>query len=93
MSIPCVQRATIFDNGDDCLHVTLQAIDSPPGGQAIIITSQKRQSRHPREERVKFLACLDREGLVALGDLIQRQLAQTQPAATQPHKKAVASLE
>ena len=93
MSIPCVQRTTIFDNGDDCLHVTLQAVDSPPGGQAIIITSQKRQSRHPREERVKFLACLDREGLVALSKLIQRQLAQTQPVATQSHKKPVASLE
>lgn len=93
MSIPCVQRTTIFDNGDDCLHVTLQAVDSPPGGQAIIITSQKRQSRHPREERVKFLACLDSEGLVALSELIQRQLAQTQPVATQSHKKPVASLE
>lgn len=93
MSTLCVQRATLLDNGDYSLHVTLQAVDSPPGGQAIIISSKKRLSRNPREEQVKFLACLDREGLVALGQLIERQLAQNRPLPTTTLQNVVASLE
>lgn len=69
-----IKRATIFDNGDYSLHVTLHPVCSPLDGHTLIITSQKRESRNPHEEQVRFMACLDREGLINLVDLIQDKL-------------------
>jgi hypothetical protein len=68
-------RTTLFDNGDFSLHARLSPVTSPEAGHALTITSQRQESRNPHEEQVRFFACLDREGLAKLGDLIQQQLA------------------
>lgn len=68
-------RTTLFDNGDFSLHARLTPVTSPEEGHALTITSQRQESRNPHEEQVRFFACLDREGLTRLGDLIQQQLA------------------
>ncbi|WP_312260633.1 hypothetical protein [Limnohabitans sp.] len=68
-------RTTIFDNGDFSLHAQLAPVSSPEGGHAFTITSQRQESRNPHEEHVKFFACLDREGLQGLSDLIKNELA------------------
>lgn len=75
MSKKGIPRATIFDNGDYSLHVTLQPVCSPIGGQTLIITSQKHESRNPHEEHVRFLANLDSDGLSKLIDVIQEGLS------------------
>jgi hypothetical protein len=67
-------RTTIFDNGDFSLHAQLAPVSSPQGGHAFTITSQRQESRNPHEEHVRFFACLDREGLEDLSELIQRAL-------------------
>lgn len=69
------ETTTVFDNGDYSLNVTLSPVQSPIDGQALIITSKRKESRNPNEEQVRFMTCLDREGLTKLGDLIQNQLA------------------
>ena len=68
------KNITIFDNGDFSLHAKLTPTPSPQHGLAITITSQRQTSRNPHEEQVRFFACLDREGLQALADLIQQTL-------------------
>lgn len=68
-------RTTIFDNGDFSLHAQFAAVSSPEGGLAFTITSQRQESRNPHEEHVKFFACLDRQGLEGLSDLIKNELA------------------
>ena len=70
-----VETTIVFENGDYSLSVTLSPVHSPIDGQALIITSKRKESRNPNEEQVRFMACLDREGLTKLGDLIQKQLA------------------
>ena len=77
-------RTTLFDNGDFSLHARLTPVTSPAEGHALTITSQRQESRNPHEEHVRFFACLDREGLTRLGDLIQ------QPLATHPESRAAA---
>ena len=67
-------RTTLFDNGDFSLHARLSAVVSPESGYALTITSQRQESRNPHEEQVRFFACLEREGLQALADLIQQTL-------------------
>ena len=67
-------RTTLFDNGDFSLHARLSAVVSPEGGYALTITSKRQESRNPHEEQVRFFACLEREGLQALADLIQQTL-------------------
>ena len=67
-------RTTLFDNGDFSLHAQLSPVSSPQGGHAFIITSQRQESRNPHDEQVRFLACLDREGLQALANLILNTL-------------------
>lgn len=69
-----MQHVCILDNGDFCYRVRLAPVRSPLHGHALTITSQRRASRHPDEEQVRFLACLDREGLQALAGLIQQAL-------------------
>ncbi len=67
-------HTTLFNNGDFSLHARLSAVISPEGGYALTITSQRRESRNPHEEQVRFFACLEREGLQALAELIQQTL-------------------
>lgn len=74
MSRKHIKRVTIFDNGDYSLHVTLHPVCSPLNGHTLIITSRKRESRNPQEEQVRFLACLDRDGLTNLVEIIQDKL-------------------
>ena len=69
-----VCRTTLFDNGDFRLHAHIAPITSPDNSLALTITSQRPASRNPREEHVRFFACLDREGLQALADVIQAAL-------------------
>ena len=68
-------RTTLFDNGDFSLHAHLTPVISPEEGHALTITSQRRESRNPNEEHVRFFACLDRAGLVNLQNMIQQELA------------------
>lgn len=68
------ETATVFDNGDYSLNVTLSPVHSPIDGQALIITSKRKESRNPNEEQVRFMTCLDREGLTKLAEIIQKQL-------------------
>jgi hypothetical protein len=63
-------RATLFNNGDFSLHAQISPVTSPSNGYALTITSQRRASRNPHEEQVRFFTCLDRQGLRALADLI-----------------------
>ncbi len=67
-------HTTLFNNGDFSLHARLSAVVSPVSGYALTLTSQRQESRNPHEEQVRFFACLDREGLQALADLIQETL-------------------
>lgn len=63
-------RTTLLDSPDFSLHAQLSPVISPTDGHALTITSQRLQSRNPHEEHVRFFACLDRQGLQALADLI-----------------------
>lgn len=67
-------HTTFINNGDFRLHARLSDVVSPEGGYALTITSQRQESRNPHEEQVRFFACLEREGLQALADLIQQTL-------------------
>lgn len=68
-------RISLIDNGDFSLHAQLSPVSSPVGGYALTITSKRQESRNPNEEHVRFFACLDREGLQNLQELIQMELA------------------
>ena len=68
-------RTTLFDNGDFSLHARLSPVSSPEAGHALTITSRRQDSRNPNEEQVKFFACLDRQGLQNLQQLIAVELA------------------
>jgi len=50
-------RTTLFDNGDFSLHARLTPVTSPEEGYALTITSQRKESRNPNEEHVRFFAC------------------------------------
>lgn len=76
------QRTTLFDNGDYSLHAKLSPVASPEGGYALTITSQRQESRNPSEEQVKFFACLDRQGLEGLSDLINLSLSRMDGIST-----------
>ena len=65
---------TLFNNGDFSLHARLSAVVSPVGGYALTITSLRQESCNPLEEQVRFYACIEREGLQAIADLIQQTL-------------------
>lgn len=67
-------RATIFDNGDFSLHASIVPVSSPKNGHALTITSQRKESRNPTEEQVRFFTCLDNDGLQSLLTLIQSHL-------------------
>lgn len=68
---------TLLDSPDFRLHARLSPVVSPAGGHALTISSQRLQSRNPHEEHVRFFACLDRQGLQALADLLQSTLQRT----------------
>lgn len=65
-----ISRTTFFDNGDLCYHAQVQPLNGPPGVYSFTITSQKRASRSPKEEWVKFLACLSKQELLQLSQLL-----------------------
>lgn len=67
-------RITLLDNGDFSLHAQISPVSSPVDGHALTITSKRLESRNPHEEHVRFFACLDRQGLQNLRDLIQVEL-------------------
>ena len=67
-------RTTIFDNGDFSLHARITPVSSHEEGFALTFTSQRKESRNPTEEHVRFFACLDQNGLAKLSALIQFQL-------------------
>ena len=71
-----MHRAVLFDNGDFSYHVHLRPVISPEKGYALDITSQWKTALKPQEQQFRFRACLEREGLVQLRDLIERELAQ-----------------
>lgn len=66
---------TIFDNGDFSLHARLAPVTSPKDGHALTFTSKRKESRNPHEEHVRFFACLDRERLLSLHQLISKELS------------------
>jgi hypothetical protein len=68
-------RTTLFDNGDFSLYARLSPVASPEGGHALTIISTRQESRNPNEEQVKFFACLDRQGLEGLSELINLSLS------------------
>ena len=92
MSKQGIPRATIFDNGDYSLHVTLQPVCSPIGGQTLIITSQRRESRNPQEEHVRFLANLDADGLSKLMGVIQEGLSKASSQRTPLELKSLSTI-
>ena len=77
-------QATLFDNGDFRLQARIAPVPSPDDSLALTITSQRQLSRNPREEHVRFFACLDREGLQALADVIHTALAQPETPRLTP---------
>lgn len=72
-------RTTLLDSPDFSLHARLSPVISPTDGHALTITSQRLHSRNPHEEQVRFFACLDRQGLRALADLINATLHNEAP--------------
>jgi hypothetical protein len=72
-----MNQVSILDNGDLCYRVSLTPVRSPEDGHALTITSQRRASRNPDEQQVRFFACLDRDGLQALANLLEVVLAST----------------
>lgn len=70
-----MHRAVLFDNGDFSYHVQLRPVISPVGGYALDITSQWKTALKSQEQQYRFRACLEREGLLQLRDLIDRALA------------------
>ena len=87
------ETTTVFDNGDYSLNVTLSPVLSPIDGQALIITSKRKESRNPNEEQVRFMACLDREGLTKLADLISEQLAKESSRQSEAREKSQVLME
>ncbi|WP_297728716.1 hypothetical protein [Limnohabitans sp. Rim8] len=75
-------RTTLFDNGDFSLYASLYPVVSPKDGHALTITSRRQESRNPNEEQVKFFACLDRQGLEGLLELINLSLSRTDVTPT-----------
>jgi hypothetical protein len=69
------EYTTLFDNGDYSLHAKLSPVASPEGCHALTITSRRQDSRNPNEDQVKFFACLDRQGLEGLSELINLSLS------------------
>lgn len=67
-------RTTIFNSEDLRYNAAIESITSSRDGFSLAITSQRPASHQPNEEHVRFLACLDREGLERLGALIQTSL-------------------
>ena len=65
-----ISRTTFFDNGDLCYHAQVQELNAPPGVYALSFTSQKRVSKAPREEAVKFFVCLNKDELCKLSQLL-----------------------
>jgi hypothetical protein len=76
------EHTTLFDNGDYSLHAKLSPVASPEGGHALTITSRRQESRNPNEDQVKFFACLDRQGLEGLFELINLALSRTDGTST-----------
>ncbi len=70
-----VHRAVLFDNGDFSYYAYLKPVITPEKGFAFYITSQWRSALNPQEEQFRFKACLGREGLKQLRDLIERELS------------------
>ncbi len=70
-----VHCAVLFDNGDFCYYAYLKPVMSPERGFAFYLTSQWRSALNPQEEQFRFKACLEREGLKQLRDLIERALS------------------
>ena len=69
-------QTNIFDNGDFRLLAKLMPTPSPVDGLTLTITSKRQGSRFPDAEQVRFIACLEREGLQSLATLIQTALRQ-----------------
>lgn len=67
-------RTTIFDNGDYSLYAQISPSISPKEGLALTITSRWQSASNPKEEQVRFKACLERGGLKNLVNLIQLEL-------------------
>jgi hypothetical protein len=65
---------TLLQGNDFSLHAYLTPVRSPVNGYSLTITSQRQAVRNPGEEQVRFFACLEREGLQALADLIHQEL-------------------
>ena len=68
-------KVTLFDNRDFRYFIRLQPIPDPMGGYSFTITSQWESASRPKEEQVRFCACLDRNGLERLHTLIEQELA------------------
>jgi hypothetical protein len=75
-SVNLMQEAVLFDNGDFSYQVHLKPVISTEIGYALDITSQWKSALKPQEKQFRFRACVGREGLVQLRDLIERELAQ-----------------
>ena len=67
-------RTSIFDNGDYSLYAEISPSISPKDGVALTITSRWQSASNPQEEQVRFKACLERDGLEKLVNLIQLEL-------------------
>ena len=73
-----ISRITFFDNGDLRYHAQVQPLRNPEGTFAFTITSQKRLSRTPHEELLRFLACLSRGEMLNLASVIQSAAGSTE---------------
>jgi len=65
---------TISDNGDYSLSVEISPTVSPTNGYALKITSRWKSSANPDEDQVRFMACLEADGLLALAQVIQNNV-------------------
>ena len=66
----------LFVNSAFRRHEWVTSVTAPEEGHALTITSQRKESRKPDEKHVYLYACLGRNGLQNLQQMIATELAQ-----------------
>ena len=67
-------KSTLFDNGDFAYMAEVAPVPAPVGGLCLTITSRWRNAKDSEAEQVRFRACLDEAGAVALANLILQEV-------------------
>lgn len=75
-------RITLIDSAEFIYFADLEPVSSPRGHFALRIASRWRQAKNPEAEQMKLEMLLDQEGLIALRDLLDRNLTLARESST-----------